>query len=143
MTVRGKEENRHSRVQGLVSAMPFHLASQPTLPHSAVASVLFHSFAGEVRGHLLQTLHLPLPGRWLLRHHSLRKKPPPTPRSHWLESSGAQPSEFSIKEMLCTNALDFILSFLSCYLKTDKAVSEHAVILPCAEIHAHAVAGSC
>lgn len=61
----------------------------------------------------------------------LRKKPPP--RSPCLESSGVQPAEFLIKEMLCTDARDFIKSFLSCCLKTEKAVSEHAVIPPCTE----------
>lgn len=40
------------------------------------------------------------------------KSPHPTSRSHWLESSGAQPTEFLIKGMLCTDPLDFHHVFL-------------------------------
>lgn len=139
-TVRGKGANKHSRVQRSVSAVPVHLALPPTLPHSALWP-LSYSTVLPVRcmGTFCILCTCPSKGVGFSGTTASGRSSHPPLSSHWLESSGAQPAEFLIKEMLCRNALDFTLSFLSCYLKTEKAVSEHAIIPPCTEVHAHAV----
>lgn len=143
IAVRGKEANKHNSVQSFVSATPFHLALQPTLPHGTQWP-LSYSTVWPVRCAAPFANSAGPPPRVLA---SLAPQPqeeaPPTPQSHWLESSGAQPAEFLVKEMLCTNALDFIVSFVSCPLKTEKAVSEHALTPPCTDTRAHAIDRSC
>lgn len=140
IAVRGTEANKHSRVQRLVGSIPFHLAMQPSLPHGTLWP-LSHSTVLPVRcvGTFCKLCTCPSRGAGSSGTPASGRRPHPPHKATGWNPLGAQPAEFLIKEMLCTNARDFIVSFVSCLLRTEKAVSEHALTPPCTETHAHAV----
>lgn len=117
----GGNENKHSKAQRWFLSISFHLALKPTLP---LSGLLLYSTVLFVRrmGIFSQSLHPPLQWHRLPELHSLRKKSPT-----WLDSLGAQRLSLKFWKCYIQIHLTFDMSFLSCCLKTERAVSEHAI----------------
>ena len=117
----GGNEHKLRKAQRWFLRVSFHLALRPTLP---LGGLLLYSTVLFVRrlGIFSQSLHLPLQWHRLPELHSLWKN------SHtWLDSLGAQLLSSKLWKCYIQIHLTFNMSFLSCCLKTERAVSEHAI----------------